>query len=89
MQAQADFAELTSYLVRSIVSHPDDVQVNVVDGASSVLLELRVNPEDVDQLQGNDGKNFQAIQQVLSAAGGRRKPVLDLIQGAHGSEAEE
>ena len=72
--------ELVEYIVKPLTQHPDDVVVTTIDGAASVLLEMRLNPEDVENVRGEDNRRLRAIQQVLSAAGGDRKPVLDLIE---------
>lgn len=77
---------LVEYMVLPLVRNPDDVQVSVVEGNSSVLIELRVHPDDVDRLQANDGARFRAMQQVLSASGGDRKAVLELIEPDNGGE---
>ncbi len=72
--------DLVQFLIAPLVKHPDDVSINVVEGASSVLLELRVHDDDYDRVRGEDGHTFQAIQQVVAAAGGDVKPVVDLME---------
>ena len=78
--------ELVEYMVRPIVDHPDDVQVDVVDGSASVVIELTVNPADVAGLAGSDDGLLSAMQKVLAVAGGTRKPVLDLLDGSDDGE---
>lgn len=79
--------ELVEFMVRPIVDHPDDVQVNVMEGSASVLLELSVNESDAAMLRsgGSDGL-LAAMQKVIAVAGGARKPVLDLLDGATADE---
>jgi len=79
--------ELVEYMVRPIVDHPDDVQVNVMEGSASILLELSVNDRDAAMLRkgGSDGL-LAAMQKVVAVAGGARKPVLDLLDGATAAE---
>jgi hypothetical protein len=72
--------ELVEYIVKPLTQHPDDVVVTKIDGAASVLLEMRLNPEDIERVRGEDNRRLRAIQQVLSAAGGDRKPILDLVE---------
>lgn len=72
--------ELVEYIVKPLAANPDEVSVTEIDGSASVLLELRLNPADLDAIRGEDNRRLRAIQQVLSAAGGDRKPVLDLIE---------
>jgi predicted RNA-binding protein YlqC (UPF0109 family) len=78
--------ELVEYIVKPLVSHPEDVNVTEIEGDASVLLELRLNPADFDAIRGEDNNRLRAIQQVLSAAGGDRKPVLDLIESEAAAE---
>lgn len=72
--------ELVRYLVRTIVARPDAVKVSEVEGEACILLELAVDPADVDTVKGPDGETLRAIRTVLSAAAGRRKAVLELVE---------
>jgi predicted RNA-binding protein YlqC (UPF0109 family) len=72
--------QLVEYVVRGLVTHPEAVSVNTVDGESSVLLELSVDPADIASVQGPEGATLQAIRTVLSASAGRRKAVLELVE---------
>ena len=81
--------DLIEYLVKPLTSHPDEVQISAMEGSAAVLLELRVHPDDMGAVRGDDGSRFRAIQQILSAAGGKRKPVLELIDPSADAGAEE
>jgi predicted RNA-binding protein YlqC (UPF0109 family) len=73
-------SELVNFLVRSLVSRPDAVRVNEVQGEASILLELAVDAADLERVKGPDGETLRAIRTVLSAASGRRKAVLELVE---------
>lgn len=79
--------ELVDFLVRPLLQHPDALHINVVEGSSSVLLEVHVHDDDYDRVRGEDGGAFQAVQQVVAASGGTVKPVVDLMEP--GSAAAE
>ncbi len=79
--------ELVSYVVGSLVEHPDDVSIDVIEGEASVLIELEVHDDDRQRLTADDGALIASIQQVLAIAGGDRKPVLDLVN--RDSDADE
>ncbi len=79
---------LVRFLLVPFVANPDEVRITSVENASSVLLELRVHPDDLSRVRGPEEAHLRAIQQVLSAAGGTRKPVLDLRETGS-SSAEE
>lgn len=72
--------ELISHLVTPIVSNPDDVAIQVVEGESTIMLELVVNADDQERVRGPEGRTLRAIRSVVSAAAGRRKATLDLVE---------
>lgn len=80
--------ELVSFLVKGIVTRPDAVRVNTVDGEASVLIELAVDPADVARVHGPDGETLRAIRTVLSASSGQRKAVLELLEPRSGADEE-
>ena len=83
-------SELVRFLVSPIVRNPDAVRVNEIKGEAAVLLELTVDPSDLDRVRGPDGETLQAIRTVLSASAGRRKAVLELVDpSAESSESED
>lgn len=71
--------DLVLHLVKPIVDHGDDVNVNVIEAEASVTLELTVNPADIEAVVGDNGRTIRSIRNILSAAAGRRKATLDLI----------
>jgi len=75
-------SELVRFLVSPIVRNPDAVRVNEINGEAAVLLELTVDPSDLDRVRGPEGETLQAIRTVLSASSGRRKAVLELVEAA-------
>lgn len=80
--------ELVTYIVRGLVSRPDAVRVNVVEGEASILLELAVDPADLSRVKGPEGETLRAIRTVLSASAGQRKAVLELIEPSAGGGEE-
>lgn len=79
--------ELVAYMVRGLVSRPEAVRVNQVEGEASILLELTVDPADLSSVRGPDGETLRALRTVLSASSGRRKAVLELVEPLPGSAA--
>ena len=67
------------HLVRGIVDHPDDVQVDLVTNRRGRTLEVRVNPEDLGKVIGRAGRTAKALRQVMTSVGGRglRVDVVD------------
>ena len=79
---------LVDHVVRSLVGNPDAVRLNTVEGDASVLIELTVAPEDVAKVKGPDGETLRALRTVLSAAAGRRKAILELLEPGAASGEE-
>ncbi|OWZ84204.1 KH domain-containing protein [Natranaerobius trueperi] len=74
--------ELVEYIAKSIVDYPDDVIVNEVEGNKSMVLELKVNPEDMGKVIGKQGRIAKAIRTVVSAAAIRenKRVLVEIIQ---------
>jgi predicted RNA-binding protein YlqC (UPF0109 family) len=60
--------ELVQTIAKSLVDNPDMVRVNEVYGEQSVILELRVAPEDMGKVIGKQGRIAKAIRTVVKAA---------------------
>ena len=80
---------LAEFMAKSVLAHPDDVQLSVVEGATSLLLELRVHPDDVRRLRHDRSSLLRAMQVVLNAASGPQKAVLDLVEDRQQARGEE
>ncbi len=73
--------ELVEFMVKSLVDVPDEVSVNVVEGAKSTILELRVSPEDIGKVIGKQGRIAKAIRTILSASATRdgKRATLEIL----------
>lgn len=60
--------ELVEYMAKSLVDNPECVSVNEVDGEQSLILELKVAPEDMGKIIGKQGRIAKAIRTVVKAA---------------------
>jgi len=80
--------DLIRHIVEPIVQHKDAISIRQVDGESVVLLELLVHPDDREVLEGEKGRTLRSIRQIVSAAAGKKKASVDLVE-EHGSESEE
>ena len=70
-------AELVRYIARSLVEKPDAVDVREVENADSIVVELRVDPDDMGKVIGKQGRIAKAIRTVVKAASVHSpKPVL-------------
>lgn len=60
--------ELVELIAKSLVDNPEAVQVNEIAGEQSVILELKVAPEDMGKVIGKQGRIAKAIRTVVKAA---------------------
>ncbi len=60
--------ELVEVIAKSLVDNPDAVQVNEIAGEQSIILELKVAPEDMGKVIGKQGRIAKAIRTVVKAA---------------------
>ncbi len=60
--------ELLEILAKSLVDKPEEVKVNEIAGEQSIILELRVAPEDMGKVIGKQGRIAKAIRTVVKAA---------------------
>ncbi|MDN5346619.1 MAG: uncharacterized protein PWP65_183 [Clostridia bacterium] len=74
--------ELIELLAKALVDHPEKVSVNQIAGEKAVILELRVDPEDMGKVIGKQGRIAKAIRTVAKAAAARegKRAVVEIIQ---------
>ncbi len=60
--------DLVEQIARALVDNPDEVEVREVEGERSIILELRVAPEDMGKVIGKQGRIAKAIRTVVGAA---------------------
>ncbi len=78
--------EFLEYLVKSIVDHPDDVKIDRKVDEMGVLLDLKVNKEDMGMLIGRQGSTAKAIRTLLRIIGARHNARVNLkIEEPEGS----
>ncbi len=59
------------YVVKAIVDKPDAVEVKRSVDEMGVLLELKVDPEDMGKVIGKDGQTAKAIRILLRIIGAK------------------
>ena len=73
--------DLVEYIVKSLVDDPTAVNVAVVEGEKSTILELRVASNDIGKVIGKHGRIAKAIRTILQAATakGGKHTVLEIL----------
>ncbi|NLO82794.1 MAG: KH domain-containing protein [Clostridiales bacterium] len=65
--------ELVKFIAQSLVDNPEQVSVNEVQGEQSIIIELRVAPEDMGKVIGKQGRIAKAIRTIVKAAAVKEK----------------
>jgi len=73
--------DLVEYIVKSLVDEPGAVNIAVVEGEKSTILELRVAHDDIGKVIGKHGRIAKAIRTILQAstAKGGKHAVLEIL----------
>lgn len=74
--------DLIEYIAKSLVDDPSSVSVTEIEGASAVILELRVATEDMGRVIGRGGKVANAMRtllRVIAAKQGKRA-TLEIVE---------
>lgn len=74
--------ELVEYIAKSLVDNPDAVEVREIEGERSIILELRVAPEDMGKVIGKQGKIAKSIRTLTKAAGAKqgKRVVVEILK---------
>ena len=70
--------DLIEYLARSLVDHPDQVEVQQKRSGGKIRLELRVAKEDMGRVIGKSGKVANAMRALLRVAAAREGKEVSL-----------
>jgi len=74
--------ELVEAIAKSLVDHPEAVEVKEVEGRTATVIELRVAPEDMGKVIGKQGRIAKAIRVVVKAAATKAniKVAVEIVQ---------
>ena len=73
--------ELIEFIAKGLVDHPDQVTVTEIQNGDSVILELRVAPEDMGRVIGKGGRVANAMRTLLRVMASQqgRRVILEII----------
>jgi predicted RNA-binding protein YlqC (UPF0109 family) len=76
---------LVEFLVKSLVDHPEEINVAETQKDNGIILELTVAPDGLGKIIGKHGNTINAIRSVLQAAAAskKRRAKLDVL-GSNG-----
>ena len=73
--------DLVEYIARSLVDVPEEVEVAMIEGEKSTILELKVAEDDIGKVIGKHGRIAKAVRTILSAASSKsgKRFVLEIL----------
>jgi len=74
--------DLLAYLARALVDEPDQVEVDSFEeDDGTIVLELRVAPEDTGKVIGRGGRTVAALRTVVKASSVKenRRVLVDVV----------
>ena len=74
--------ELLTEIAKTLVDHPDEVTVNVVEKEHLTVLQLSVAKEDMGKVIGKKGRIAKALRTVVKAAATKanKKVAVEIVQ---------
>lgn len=74
--------ELVRLIVRGLVDHPEEIEIDEREEGEQTYLELRVARPDLGKVIGKQGRTARSIRTLLAAAGERddREYILDILE---------
>lgn len=60
--------KLLEVIAKELVDNPDDVNVSEIEGEQSIILELKVDQNDMGKVIGKQGRIAKAIRTVVKVA---------------------
>ena len=74
--------ELVKVIAMALVDHPEEVVVTETENEKTILVELKVAPEDMGKVIGKQGRIAKSIRTVVKAASTKddKKVVVEILQ---------
>lgn len=74
--------ELIEIIAKALVDYPNEVHVSEVEGANSLVIELKVAKTDIGKVIGKQGRTAQSMRTILNAASRKIKKnaILEIIE---------
>ena len=74
--------QLIEDIAKALVDIPEEVEINVIEGEQTTVLELRVAPGDLGKVIGKQGRTARSIRTLLGAASMKlnRRFTLEILE---------
>lgn len=73
--------ELLEFIAKSMVDHPESVEITLEEKDSATVLKLHVADGDMGKVIGKQGRIVKAIRTVMKAAASNenKKVIVDIV----------
>jgi len=80
--ASVDISELVRFIAASLVDHPDEVNVMLVEERNASVYELEVDEVDLGKVIGRGGKTAKAIRTLVNAVAprSRKRTIVEILE---------
>lgn len=74
--------EFVIYLIKNLVDQPEEVKVDIFEGAQTIVIEVRVAEGDVARVIGRQGNTIKALRTLAATVAARfsKKIRLELVE---------
>ena len=74
--------QLIEDIAKALVDLPEEVEVFVVEGEQTTVLELKVAPSDLGKVIGKQGRTARSLRTIVGAAGMKldRRYTLEILE---------
>jgi uncharacterized protein len=74
--------DLIKIIAQSLVDHPEQVQVEEIEGNQTAVLELKVAKTDLGKVIGKQGRTARSMRTILNAASTKtnKRAVLEILE---------
>jgi uncharacterized protein len=67
-EKEGHMRELLAEIAKRLVDNPEQVSINEINGATTLILELSVAKKDLGKIIGKRGRTIAAIRTIMMAA---------------------
>lgn len=80
--APVDISELVRFIAASLVDHPKEVNVMLVEERNANVYELEVEEIDLGKVIGRGGKTAKAIRTLVNAVAprSRKRTIVEILE---------
>ncbi len=61
------YKELLEYIIKNLVTSPDQVEITETQGDSRTILKVKVAKEDMGRVIGKEGRIIRSIREIIYA----------------------